>query len=67
MGMLISRDAVEKNLGKAIKIACNKLLAVPTRVAPKVTVESNQRKNFALLTKEMENVIHEIQQAMDGI
>ena len=49
------------------RILREKLKAVPNRLAPKVTVVTDQKENFIILTEEMEGVIREIQAAIAEI
>lgn len=64
LGRLVYKEDVEKYISKAVKIARDKLLAIPTRLAPRVTVETDQKNNFAIISKEVEDVIQEIQQGL---
>ena len=53
--------------GASNVILREKLKAVPNRLAPKVTVVTDQKENFIILTEEMEGVIREIQAAIAEI
>ena len=64
MGKVISKAGVEKAAFGVARILREKLKALPNRLAPKVTVETDQKKNFILLTNEVESVIKEIQAAI---
>ena len=64
MGKVISKAGVEKAAFGVARILREKLKALPNRLAPKVTVETDQKKNFILLTNEVESAIKEIQAAI---
>lgn len=67
MGQLVDREGVERASFQVGRILRDKLSSLPTRLAPKVTVETDQRKNFIILTAEVENVIGEIQQLLSDL
>lgn len=67
MGTIVSKEGVEKAAFGISRILREKLKAVPNRLAPKVTVVTDQKENFIILTEEMEGVIKEIQTAIADI
>lgn len=64
MGTIVNKEGVEKAAFGISRILREKLKAVPNRLAPKVTVVTDQKENFIILTEEMESVIREIQAAI---
>ncbi len=64
MGKIISKAGAEKAAFGVARILREKLKALPNRLAPKVTVETDQKQNFITLTNEVESVIKEIQAAI---
>lgn len=67
MGTIVNKEGVEKSAFGISRILREKLKAVPNRLAPKVTVVTDQKENFIILTEEMEGVIKEIQTAIADI
>ena len=67
MGTIVRKEGVEKAAFGISRILREKLKALPNRLAPKVTVVTEQKENFIILTEEMEGVIHEIQSAIAEI
>lgn len=67
MGMIVHKEGIEKASFGVARILREKLKAVPNRLAPKVTVVTDQKENFIILTEEMEGVIREIQAAIAEI
>lgn len=67
MGAIVNKEGVEKAAFGVSRILREKLKAVPNRLAPKVTVVTDQKENFIILTEEMEGVIREIQAAIAEI
>lgn len=67
MGTIVHREGIEKASFGVARILREKLKAVPNRLAPKVTVVTDQKENFIILQEEMENVIREIQAAIAEI
>ncbi len=67
MGTIVKKEGVEKAAFGISRILREKLKALPNRVAPKVTVVTDQKENFIILTEEMEGVIKEIQSAIADI
>lgn len=66
-GELVHRDGVNKASFQVARILRDKLIALPARLAPKVTVETDQKQNFKILTDEVENVIREIQDKLSEL
>ena len=64
MGTIVHKEGIEKASFGVARILREKLKAVPNRLAPKVTVVTDQRENFIILQEEMESVIKEIQAAI---
>lgn len=67
MGAVVRKDGVEKASFGVARILREKLKALPNRLAPKVTVVTDQKENFKILTDEVENVIREIQTTIADI
>lgn len=67
MGMIVHKEGIKKASFGVARILREKLKAVPNRLAPKVTVVTDQKENFIILTEEMESVIREIQAAIAEI
>lgn len=67
MGTIVNKEGVEKAAFGISRILREKLKAVPNRLAPKVTVVTDQKENFIILTEEIESVIREIQAAIADI
>ena len=64
MGTIVHKEGIEKASFGVARILREKLKAVPNRLAPKVTVVTDQKENFIILQEEMESVIKEIQAAI---
>lgn len=64
MGEMVLRDDVAKEISKAIKIARNKLFAMPSNLAPRLAAQTDEKTIFAILMNEAENVITELQQGL---
>lgn len=64
MGTIVHKEGIEKASFGVARVLREKLKAVPNRLAPKVTVVTDQRENFIILQEEMESVIKEIQAAI---
>jgi hypothetical protein len=67
MGTVVNKQGVEKAAFGVSRILREKLKSLPHRIAPKVTVVTDQKENFKILTDEVENVIKEIQTAISEI
>lgn len=60
MGTLVHKDGVVKSSFLIGRILRDKLSVLPSRLAPKVTIESDQLTNYIILEKEVEDVIGQI-------
>ena len=67
MKTVVRKDGVEKAAFAVSRVLREKLKAFPNRLAPKVTVITDQKENFILLTDEVENLIREIQDAINEL
>ncbi len=67
MKTVVRKDGVEKAAFAVSRVLREKLKAFPNRLAPKVTVITEQKENFILLTDEVENLIREIQNAINEL
>jgi len=67
MGTVVNKEGVEKAAFGVSRILREKLKALPNRLAPKVTMVTDQKENFKILTDEVESVIKEIQMAISEI
>ena len=64
MGIVVSREGVAKAAFDVARVLREKLKALPTRLSPRVTMVTDQKENFKILTDEVENLIREIQTAI---
>ncbi len=64
MKIVVNKEGVERGAFSVSRILREKLKSLPNRIAPKVTVVTDQKENFKILTKEVENIIKEIQTAI---
>nr|DAH98436.1 MAG TPA: Protein of unknown function (DUF1441) [Inoviridae sp.] len=67
MKTVVRKDGVEKVAFAVSRVLREKLKAFPNRLAPKVTVITDQKENFILLTDEVESLIREIQNAINEL
>ena len=64
MGIVVSREGVAKAAFDVARVLREKLKALPTRLSPRVTMVTDQKENFKILTEEVESLIREIQTAI---
>lgn len=64
IGQLVDKDGIQKAAFNVGRILREKLKSVPAKLAPKVTIEMELKKNHAMIEAEMEKTIREIQTAI---
>ena len=64
IGELVHREGVTVASFQVGRMLRDKLLALPGRLAPRVTIESDQKNNYVLLMSEIENVLNQVQQSL---
>lgn len=67
VGQLVDKDGVSKAAFGVGRILREKLKSIPAKLAPKVTIEMDLKKNHALIEAEMEKTIREIQAAISDM
>jgi phage terminase Nu1 subunit (DNA packaging protein) len=61
IGELVHREGVERASFKIGRVLQNKLSALPSRLAPRVTIESDQKINFQIIQDEIAIIIKDIE------
>lgn len=64
LGELESREEVMQKTFCIARILRDKLLSLPAKLAPVVTAEMDEKKNYEILNRELKHVIREIQHRM---
>ena len=67
IGKLIPKTAHQREAYDTAKMLRDNLLSLPSKLAPIVSAESNEQKNFETIRKEVKRVIREIQRRMVDI
>lgn len=63
-GELVHRDGVTMASFKIGRILRDKLQSIPARLAPLLTLETEQKEVYAILDKEVQAIIQQMQQAL---